>query len=215
MLAPEFISLYIPSTLPILLLAHLLALISPGPDFFIVTGHAIRGKFNGSVFICVGIALANAVYIVIAMIGWSAMAQLHNLLMAMQVIGALYLIYVGFALIKNQAVNIEERAINHVLGYKNQLLTGFVSAILNPKNMLFYFSLTGLLLGNQSTTAHKITAASCMVFMVLFYNLLLVKLISLPRFTVFLQNKVGYLEKVAGLMLVLIALIIFENILIS
>jgi len=215
MLATDFISVYIPATLPILLLAHLLALVSPGPDFFIVTGHAIRGKFNGTVFICVGIALANAVYIVIAMLGWSAIARLHYLLMAMQVIGALYLTYVGFSLIKNQTVNIKENNVAHILSYSHQLFTGFVSAILNPKNMLFYFSLTGLLLGNQSTTTHKITAAICMILMVLFYNLLLVKLISLPRFTIFLQNKMGYFEKTAGAILLLIALIIFKNMLIS
>ncbi len=215
MLITDFISIYIPATLPILLLTHLLALISPGPDFFIVTGHALRGKFNGSVFICIGIGLAHAIYITISMLGWSAMAQRHNLLMRMQVLGALYLIYVGFVLIKNQATNIKDRKVGHTIGYLNQLVTGFVCAILNPKNMLFYFSLTGLLLGNQSTTIHKITAAISMILMVLFYNFLLVKLISLTSFTIFLQNKMHYFEKIAGSMLLLIALIIFKNIFIQ
>jgi len=32
-----------------------------------------------------------------------------------------------------------------------------IDAILNPKNMLFYFSLTGLLLEEQSTSIHKAT----------------------------------------------------------
>ncbi|MCP5079803.1 MAG: LysE family transporter [Psychromonas sp.] len=212
MLATEFLSTYIPTALPVLLLAHLLALISPGPDLFIVTGHAVRGRFNGSLFICFGICLANAVYIIIAMLGWSALAQLNNLLVVMQMIGAIYLTYVGYMLITSHSKALNSTSVNHRLSYKKQFITGFTSAILNPKNMIFYFSLTGLLLGEQSTSSHKITASICMILMVLFYNLLLVKLIGLPTFTRFLENKINLFEKVAGVMLLLIALMIVKNI---
>ena len=214
MLTMDLLATYIPTTLPILLVAHLLALISPGPDFFIVTGHAIRGRFRGSVFICIGISAANAVYIIIAMLGWSAITEQQNLLVIMQIIGATYLIYVGYALIKSDNINLTQRKRIDMLSYSNQLITGFISAILNPKNMLFYFSLTGLLLGDNATPLHKTTATIFMIGMVLGYNLLLVKMISLPTFTTMLQNKLHYFEKVAGGMLLLIALLMLKNMLI-
>jgi len=215
MLATELISTYIPTALPVLLLAHLLALISPGPDFFIVTGHAIRGRFSGSVFICFGICIANALYIVIAMLGWSALAQLNSLLLVMQVIGATYLTYVGYRLITTHSKALNNTTVDHRFSYRKQFTTGFTSAILNPKNMLFYFSLTGLLLGEQSTSLHKITASLCMILMVLFYNLLLVKLIGLPMFASLLQNRINLFEKVAGMMLLFIALMIIKSIFIT
>ncbi len=42
----------LPATFPALVLAHLVALLSPGQDFFLVAGHAIRHKLRGSIFIC-------------------------------------------------------------------------------------------------------------------------------------------------------------------
>lgn len=211
MLATDLVSTYIPTALPVLLLAHLLALISPGPDFFIITGHAIRGRFSGTVFICFGICLANALYIMIAMLGWSALAQLDNLLIAMQLIGAIYLMYVGYILITNCSGGFNNTSAEQRLSYKKQFITGFTSAILNPKNMLFYFSLTGLLLGEQSTSLHKITASICMILMVLLYNLLLIKLIALPAFTTLLKNKINLFETLAGIMLLLISLLMLKN----
>ena len=56
------VSTLIPAAFPALALAHFLALLSPGPDFFLIIGHAVRHRLRGSLFICLGIALGNALY---------------------------------------------------------------------------------------------------------------------------------------------------------
>jgi threonine efflux protein len=206
MLTNHLLHTYFPNALPLLLFA----LMSPGPDFFIVTGHAIRGRFKGSVFICMGICLANAVYIIIAMLGWSALTQQQSLLMTMKLIGAMYLLYLGYTLTKSKKTHLNGSAIIHNMPYPQQLFTGFTSAILNPKNILFYFSLTGLLLGEELTTIHKIITSSCMILMVLLYNLLLIKLITLPTFTQLFQRHLHYFERLAGCILILISLLILN-----
>ena len=67
------VSTLIPAAFPALALAHFLALLSPGPDFFLILGHAVRHRLRGALFICLGIALGNALYICLAVSGWSVM----------------------------------------------------------------------------------------------------------------------------------------------
>ena len=86
----------IPTAFPALVLAHFVALLSPGPDFFLLTGHAIRHRLAGSAFICLGIATGNAVYILLAISGWHGLTQQPWLFTAVEITGALYLCWLGY-----------------------------------------------------------------------------------------------------------------------
>ena len=61
--------LFFPSAFLALALAHFVALLSPGPDFFLLVGYAARYRLRGSAGLCVGIAAGNALYIVLVIIG--------------------------------------------------------------------------------------------------------------------------------------------------
>ena len=50
-------------------IAHFLALLSPGPDFVLVVKSAIRNKDRNAIGVALGIAIANAVYIGLCLIG--------------------------------------------------------------------------------------------------------------------------------------------------
>lgn len=71
--------LFFPSAFLALALAHFVALLSPGPDFFLLVGYAARYRLRGSAGLCVGIAAGNALYIVLVIIGWSALRQFTTL----------------------------------------------------------------------------------------------------------------------------------------
>ena len=86
----------IPAAFPALALAHFLALLSPGPDFFLILGHAVRHRLRGALFICLGIALGNALYICLAVSGWSVMRQIPSLYRLREPAGAGYLAWLGF-----------------------------------------------------------------------------------------------------------------------
>lgn len=92
---------YIPTAFPTLALAHFLALLSPGPDFFLVIGHAVRHRLRGAVFICVGIALGNAIYIALAVAGWATIRHSPLLYRGMELASAAYLIWMGWMLLKS------------------------------------------------------------------------------------------------------------------
>ena len=62
------IEIYLQSFL-ILALAHFLALISPGVDFFIIINTTIKNGKKTGIIVAFGIAIANLVYIVLALFG--------------------------------------------------------------------------------------------------------------------------------------------------
>lgn len=52
----EQVTTLFPPAFPALALAHFMALLSPGPDFFLLVGYAVRYRLRGSVGLCLGIA---------------------------------------------------------------------------------------------------------------------------------------------------------------
>lgn len=128
-----------PAHFPVLALAHFVALLSPGPDFFLLAAFALRHRLRGSIGICIGIALGNGCYILLAIMGDAAIQQMPVLFVLLQLAGALYLLWIGSQLVRSSArttaLTITETL--RVPSLAHQLLLGLGSSLLNPKNMLF------------------------------------------------------------------------------
>lgn len=140
--------LLFPSAFLALALAHFVALLSPGPDFFLLVGYAARYRVRGSAGLCLGIAAGNALYILLVIIGWSALRQFTWLFTLIELCGALYLLWIGSQLVRSrpQALTLNETQ-QRFPSLRKQILLGLGSALLNPKNALFYLALMTALLG--------------------------------------------------------------------
>ncbi|MCG3758378.1 LysE family translocator [Vibrio cincinnatiensis] len=203
-------TLFFPIAFPALALAHFVALLSPGQDFFLIVGHAIRHKLKGSAYICFGIALGNAIYILIAILGWAHLRDNQQVFSTIEVCGALYLMWIGYQLMKNQAKpslasNGEERIPSRL----KQLVLGFNSALLNPKNALFYMSLMSVILGNDVTLLHQITCGVWMVLVVLLWDFLIAGVIAQPTVQKSLEKSIPIIEKIAGAILIMFGIGLF------
>lgn len=208
----ESLSSYLPAAFPALVLAHFVALISPGADFFLIIGHAIRHGFRGSAMICAGIALANAVYIVLAIAGWSVIRDYPQLFTLIEYLGATYLLWIGYALIRSsrQPVSLSGEPVAVAsLTWPQQWAAGFCSGILNPKNFIFYMSLMTGILGNQVTRTQQITCGVWMFLAVLGWDLAVAWLIGHPRVNHCFTRRVWLIERGAGLVLMGIGVGIF------
>ena len=150
--------LFFPSAFLALALAHFVALLSPGPDFFLLVGYAARYRLRGSAGLCVGIAAGNALYIVPVIIGWSALRQFAWLFTLIELCGALYLLWIGSHLVRSQpqAMRLHETH-QRCPSLRKQILLGLGSALLNPKNALFYLALMTALLGPDVTLLQQAT----------------------------------------------------------
>lgn len=204
------VSTFVPAAFPALALAHFLALLSPGPDFFLILGHAVRHRLRGALFICLGIALGNALYICLAVSGWSIMRQVPSLYRFMELAGAGYLAWLGFLLLRESrnAPTGEGLATREVspLSPAKQLITGLGSALLNPKNAVFYLTLMTVILGPTATLPQQAFAGLWMTLLVFAWDAALAAAISLPGAQRALEKRIPLIEGLAGLTLSGIAL---------
>ncbi len=121
-----------------LVFAHLLAVISPGPDTLIIIKQNIRSGFIGGLFTSLGIAIGIFLHCLLAMYGISSIVLANNNLETLvTVLAAIYFIYLG---ISSLSVNLNtsktnERTLN------NPIIIGFITNILNIKAFIFFVSI--------------------------------------------------------------------------
>ena len=195
----SLLSVLFPSAFPALALAHFVALLSPGPDFFLLVGYAVRYRMRGSTGLCVGIAVGNGLYILLAIIGWGILRQLPLLFTIIELLGALYLLWIGSLLIRSRPQTLTGAdARSTCPGFGKQLLLGLGSSLLNPKNALFYLALMTALLGPSVTLLQQTMSGIWMTSVVLFWDLLIVMFIGLPQIQRRLTRGILWIERIAG-----------------
>ena len=200
----SLLSVLFPSAFPALALAHFVALLSPGPDFFLLVGYAVRYRMRGSTGLCVGIAVGNGLYILLAIIGWGILRQLPLLFTIIELLGALYLLWIGSLLIRSRPQTLTGTdARSTCPGFGKQLLLGLGSSLLNPKNALFYLALMTALLGPSVTLLQQTMSGIWMTSVVLCWDLLIVMFIGLPQIQRRLTRGILWVERIAGGVLII------------
>ncbi|WP_285111076.1 LysE family translocator [Leclercia adecarboxylata] len=195
----ELLTPLFPPAFLALALAHFVALLSPGPDFFLLMGFAARHRLRGSAGLCVGIAAGNGLYILLVILGSSALRQFTLLFSAIELLGALYLLWIGWHLVQSRARTLAlDYAEPECPSWRRQLLLGLGSAVLNPKNALFYLALMTALLGPNVTLLQQSISGIWMVTVVLVWDLAVVSFIALPGVQRRLSNNIWKIERVAG-----------------
>ena len=118
----------------------ILAVISPGADFAMVTRSSYAQGRRAGLAAAVGIALGVQVHVLYTVLGIAVIiSQSPALFLGMKVLGAGYLIYLGYQSLTNTArINLEGQPSGSSL--LAVLRTGFLTNALNPKTMLFVIS---------------------------------------------------------------------------
>ncbi len=190
-----------------LALAHGLALLSPGPDFTIIVSHALRYGWRGSFFICFGITLGNAAYIALAIAGWAGLGDNSSLFLVIKMAGAAYLLWLGLRLLRSARTPLP--SVDTQVGRRSaalQLALGLGSAVLNPKNMVFYLAIMTTLIENAASLAQRIAAGVWMVSVVLLWDCSLAASVSYSRVRQCLWKYLPVVEVLCGAFLVCVSL---------
>jgi len=118
----------------------LLAVISPGADFAMVTRSSYAQGRKAGLAAAAGIALGVQVHVLYTVLGIAVIiSQSPVLFLAMKVLGAGYLIYLGYQSLTNTTrISLEGQP--SATGLLVVMRTGFLTNALNPKTMLFVVS---------------------------------------------------------------------------
>lgn len=190
-----------------LALAHFIALLSPGVDFFIILSNSSKyGKLSGIVT-SFGIAIANLVYILLALLGISLIKDNPFLFLFIKLVGSFYLIYIAFMLLKTNKRELFGKEIQkqRKIEFFKYFSIGFLSALLNPKNSIFYFTMFSISLNNNTPIIVGYFYALWMFFAVLLWDIFIVYLVTNKKSKKFIENNSNKIEKICGVILLFIA----------
>ncbi|MFC3901700.1 threonine efflux protein [Acinetobacter marinus] len=142
-----------------LIFIHFCALITPGPDFFLVSQTAISRSRRDSLMVVAGITLGVMVWAMLALLGLNILfEQVHWLKRLLFVAGGLYLCWLGYQMLRaafakqDQDAN-QANAVNITTLPQTAwrfFLQGFLTNILNPKAVIYFGSVFSLFLNNPA-----------------------------------------------------------------
>jgi threonine/homoserine/homoserine lactone efflux protein len=167
----------------LLAFAHFLALISPGVDFFIIINSSLKYGKKFGIITAFGIAIANLIYILLALFGITIIKENIYIFNSLKILGSLYLFYISYHLIQSKKRNLFNKQIKYSKDNKlfDSFIKGFISAILNPKNFIFYFTMFSITIEKATPFSIQIIYALWMFFAVLIWDIFIVYLISLEN----------------------------------
>lgn len=193
--------------------AHFLALLSPGPDFFLIAKSALASGHRRAFQVCLGVALANGALIAAAFTGFTWAAQTPWIATLIQGCGGGYLLYIGiqcwrYAGTTTLTAPSTETKSPSEASTPHQgtpgLMAGLLSGLLNPKNALFYISLAAAL-GSPSLW-QQWGYGLWMFSIVLIWDCAMALVIGHPRIIRQLGQRLTLIERLCGAMLAILGL---------
>ena len=185
----------------VIAVTHFVALLSPGPDFFLILMTALNSGQRRARYTVFGIVAGNAfiLALIFTLLGW--LGHIHAyVLMLLRGLGVAYLLYLSIQCFRykhHESVEVQARDPAPPQTRTLCFTQGLQSSLLNPKNMMFYSSLI-LLVYSKFDFYTLLLMSLWMVTVVLMWNLLLLKLLSWKRWNHFLTQRLNWLYKMSG-----------------
>jgi len=127
------------TTLLAICLLHWVGMVSPGPNILVVSQLAADVNRRTGIFAAFGIATCAVIWGLFALLGVKAIFAMHtHLRMGLQIVGSLYLCWMGLQLWRTGSVAGTKQA--EPLSPFAAWRLGFVTNITNPKSALFFGS---------------------------------------------------------------------------
>lgn len=185
---------------------HLLALLSPGPDFVMISRNSLVYSRKTGVWSSVGLGLGILVHVTYSLVGIGVIISRSIVLFSMvKYVGAAYLLYIGYKSLRAQAAN--SNSLSHDRSVRDlkplqAVRMGFLTNALNPKATLFFLALFTQVINPHTSIAVQALYGIEMSLMTMVYFSCVALLLSHAR----VQNRFArvqhILERVFGAVLI-------------
>lgn len=129
-------------------IVHLFAVMSPGPDFAVVTKNSLLHSRKIGIYTSLGIALGISVHIAYSLLGIGLVISKSIVLFSViKYLGAAYLIYIGYLSLRaepqhhSESATMRQSAEKPAISHWSAIKTGFLTNVLNPKATMFFLAL--------------------------------------------------------------------------
>ena len=192
-------------------LIHLVALVSPGPDFVVACRNSLLYSRTIGIYTAVGFGLGICVHISYAVFGLSWLIANNELIFTViQYLGAFYLMLIGIQSLRSfqSQIGQEPATASSRISPFRAVRIGFITNVLNPKATLFFLSLFSTMLNPTVGELTLVVIALLLVVTTILWFSLVALLISHPRFTSALKRYEKTIHQFFGVLLIAIGVII-------
>ena len=184
-----------------------LAVISPGGDFAMVTRNSYLHDRMAGIWTAIGIALAIWLHVAYSILGVGLLLQTSPMLLqAVKTVGALYLLYIAWQTWRHPVAISSELADSQArFSHWSALKTGLISNAFNPKTTLFVLSLYTQVIAANSTLSTLLAYGWVISLAHLLWFTWVALCLSQPRIRLWLLRKQSVVNKAISCVLMLLA----------
>jgi threonine/homoserine/homoserine lactone efflux protein len=190
-----------------IILIHLFAVISPGPDFAIVTHRSIKYGRKSGFITSIGIGFGILIHVIYCILGIGYIISQNSFLFNfLKILGAVYICFLGINSFKYSTANLSEMSGSKISQFfDNSFIIGLVTNILNPKATLFFISLFALVIEHNTSVATQLLYGAWMSLITSFWFCLVSYLISSYYLKIFINKYSILINRVMGVILIIIS----------
>ncbi|MEI6238729.1 MAG: LysE family transporter [bacterium] len=191
-----------------------LAVMSPGPDFIIVTRMSLLHSKRVGIATALGIATGNLWWVASSILGISYVISKTVLLFAiLKWIGALYLIYLGIGVLRAKKKSAEASGdvaskVERVSGMSawKAFRIGLLTNILNPKCALFFISLFSVFITPSTPALYRYAYGLEIVAIAIIWFSLLATVLTFGKVKSAFEHFAVSIDRVTGALLIALGL---------
>ncbi|MEX9905445.1 LysE family translocator [Providencia rettgeri] len=192
----------------------ILAVISPGPDFAMVTRNSYTYGIKTGLLCALGIAIGVQVHVFYTIFGITLVIMSSPaLFLIVKLIGVFYLVYIGFKSLTNKVKISSDKAVSKPLSALNAFKNGFLTNALNPKTMFFVVSVYSQVISTQNSIWLNLSYGLFISFAHLLWFSLIAIFFAMPAVRNKILNYQFIMDRTIGILLILLGLsLLFFNI---
>ena len=181
----------------ILLGIHIIAVISPGPDFFLVIKASLTGHFKHSLMCCFGIASGVATHFVFVYFGLSVIISNSPITYSgIVILGAVWLLKLGVSALFAKTEKWQEV---EALSFANNLTAfrdGYLTNLFNPKAFMYFVSVISPFLKAGKLEGAFFIMASIITLSTFAWFVLVATILNHRRIKSIFQNYQSFIDKI-------------------
>lgn len=185
-----------------LVFIHFCALVTPGPDFFLVSQTAISRSRQQSMFVVAGITVGIMFWAMLAMLGLNIIFEkVVWLKHVMLVLGGIYLCWLGIQMLRaalSKKANTEIHTFELPQSNLRFFLKGLLTNLSNPKAVIYFGSVFSIFMANPLLDhVHAFMYLIVSVTTLLWFSFVAF-IFSLPSFKAAYQNAAKWIDGISG-----------------
>ena len=184
----------------------LLGAMSPGPSLAVVAKHALSGGRINGLATAWAHAMGIAIYACLTLLGLAiVLHQSPIIFKTITILGALYLVYLGVNALRSKGGISEKLESGQATSVVKSAREGFFMAILSPKIAIFFTALFSQFISLDSPIGVKVTIVSLPFLIDGLWYTFVTMVLSDVRVVDKIRSKAGLIDKLTGVILILLA----------